>query len=246
MHEDEIPVGRAEDLTNKVFGGYTVLYRTFNDARGNTCWKCRCNRCGAEKVIRKDALKNSKIGCIQCTGKNNIKDLTGKQIGDLLVLEMTDQRSNGAVIWKCQDINTDEIIYRRTDLVYNYVSKKYKVNFSSMSKGEIVIFFTLKYNNIQFEFQKTFDNCRYPNTNYCPKFDFYINNQYIIEYDGEQHYQEIELFDQTINFEQRQINDEFKNQWCKNNNIPLIRIPYTHLNDLCIEDLLLETSKFII
>ena len=36
-----------------------------------------------------------------------------------------------------------------------------------------------------------------------------------------------------------------KNQWCKDNNIPLIRIPYTHLNNLCIEDLILETSKFI-
>ena len=40
--------------------------------------------------------------------------------------------------------------------------------------------------------------------------------------------------------------DTYKNQWCKENNIPLIRIPYTHLNDLCLEDLLLETSKFII
>ena len=30
------------------------------------------------------------------------------------------------------------------------------------------------------------------------------------------------------------------------NNIPLIRIPYTHLQDLCLEDLQLETSKFII
>jgi len=37
-----------------------------------------------------------------------------------------------------------------------------------------------------------------------------------------------------------------KNQWCKNNNIPLIRIPYTHLQNLCLEDLQLETSKFII
>jgi hypothetical protein len=35
-----------------------------------------------------------------------------------------------------------------------------------------------------------------------------------------------------------------KNQWCKENNIPLIRIPYTHLKDLSIEDLILETSKF--
>jgi len=37
-----------------------------------------------------------------------------------------------------------------------------------------------------------------------------------------------------------------KNQWCKENNIPLIRIPYTHLKDLQIKDLMLETTKFLI
>lgn len=45
---------------------------------------------------------------------------------------------------------------------------------------------------------------------------------------------------------ERQEHDKLKNQWCKENNIPLIRIPYTRYNDLCIEDLLLETSNFII
>ena len=34
--------------------------------------------------------------------------------------------------------------------------------------------------------------------------------------------------------------------YAKEHNIPLIRIPYTRLNDLCLEDLLLETSTFII
>ena len=36
-----------------------------------------------------------------------------------------------------------------------------------------------------------------------------------------------------------------KNEWCKDNNIPLIRIPYTQYNDLCIEDLQLETTTFL-
>ena len=40
--------------------------------------------------------------------------------------------------------------------------------------------------------------------------------------------------------------DSIKNQWCLENNIPLIRIPYTQYKDLNIKDLLLETSKFII
>ena len=40
--------------------------------------------------------------------------------------------------------------------------------------------------------------------------------------------------------------DNFKNKWCKENNIPLIRIPYTHYNELSIKDIMLETSKFIV
>ena len=48
------------------------------------------------------------------------------------------------------------------------------------------------------------------------------------------------------NFLKTQERDVLKNQWCKDNNIPLIRIPYWHLKDLCLEDLLLETSKFIV
>ena len=48
------------------------------------------------------------------------------------------------------------------------------------------------------------------------------------------------------NFLKTQERDALKNQWCKDNNIPLIRIPYTHLQNLCLEDLQLETSKFII
>ena len=44
----------------------------------------------------------------------------------------------------------------------------------------------------------------------------------------------------------QQERDIIKTQWCKDNNIPLIRIPYWHLKELKLEDLLLETSKFII
>ena len=35
-----------------------------------------------------------------------------------------------------------------------------------------------------------------------------------------------------------------KNNWCKENNIPIIRIPYTYQEKITIEDLLLESSNF--
>lgn len=42
-----------------------------------------------------------------------------------------------------------------------------------------------------------------------------------------------------------QKSDKIKNRWCKNNNIPLIRIPYTH-KEITLNDLLLETTTFLI
>jgi hypothetical protein len=40
------------------------------------------------------------------------------------------------------------------------------------------------------------------------------------------------------------LRDLEKNNFCKSQNIPLIRIPYTHLDELELNDLLLETTKY--
>jgi hypothetical protein len=40
--------------------------------------------------------------------------------------------------------------------------------------------------------------------------------------------------------------DMEKNQYCYTHNIPIIRIPFTHYNKLNIEDLILETTSFLI
>ena len=88
------------------------------------------------------------------------------------------------------------------------------------------------------------------------RFDFAIfddNNNllYFIEFDGIQHFKE-NIRDNGFGwntqeaYEKTHERDELKNNWCKDNNIPLIRIPYTHLNNLCLDDLLLNKSKFII
>ena len=78
-------------------------------------------------------------------------------------------------------------------------------------------------------------------------FDFYIDNKYIIEYDGETHYRKnLHGWHTEERLLKQWERDIIKNKWCLENNIPLIRIPYTHLKDLCIDDLKLETSKFIV
>lgn len=47
----------------------------------------------------------------------------------------------------------------------------------------------------------------------------------LIEYDGEQHFHEIK--NDRYNYLELKERDNYKDRWCKDNNIDLIRIPYT-------------------
>ena len=104
------------------------------------------------------------------------------------------------------------------------------------SKGEFTIEKYLKEHNIQFENQKTFPDCK--NKRVLP-FDFYLPNQNIlIEYDGQQHYKSIKYFGGDKSLKQTQCNDNIKTEYCQENNIKLIRIPYTEFDN--IESILKE------
>ena len=63
------------------------------------------------------------------------------------------------------------------------------------------------------------------------RFDFYLPRYNLfIEYDGEQHYKPVRFFgneeDAENVFKRTQEHDRIKNQYCKDNNINLLRIPY--------------------
>jgi len=92
------------------------------------------------------------------------------------------------------------------------------------SKGEKLIKKILEENNIKFKIQKRFKDCRYIKP--LP-FDFYLFEDNIcIEYDGIQHFEPREIFGGTETFLEQQKRDLIKTNYCKNNNINLIRISY--------------------
>lgn len=101
------------------------------------------------------------------------------------------------------------------------------------SKGERIIRNWLIDNNIKFERQKKFKDCK--NKRKLP-FDFYLPiYNMCIEYNGTQHYKMSTYFGQK-SFEQTQINDKIKKEFCENNNIKLLIIKYNdnisnHLNN---------------
>jgi very-short-patch-repair endonuclease len=92
------------------------------------------------------------------------------------------------------------------------------------SKGENEIRLFLKKQNINYETQKTYTDCR---NRYTLPFDFYLTDYNIcIEFDGIQHFKSIEYFGGDEGLKYRKNNDEIKNNYCKENNIQLIRIKY--------------------
>ena len=67
----------------------------------------------------------------------------------------------------------------------------------------------------------------------------------MIEYDGEQHFKYSNKgWNTKEHFEKVKKRDELKNEYCKEKGIPLIRIPYTQYEDLSIDDLRIETTRF--
>lgn len=104
------------------------------------------------------------------------------------------------------------------------------------SNGERKIENILKKYNITFIPEKRFPDCRDKKT--LP-FDFYLPDfSYIIEFDGQHHYQPI--YGQE-RFEKTQIHDQIKNKYCDDNNIKLIRIPYWDGNNM--EEIIIRELK---
>lgn len=105
----------------------------------------------------------------------------------------------------------------------------------TFSKGEIKIGKILNENKIKFITQKTFDDCTYKEK---LRFDFYLPDyNVLIEYDGEQHFRPVDFASKGLAwankvFEHNQIKDKIKNDYCKDNNIRLIRIPYWEFDNI--------------
>jgi very-short-patch-repair endonuclease len=102
------------------------------------------------------------------------------------------------------------------------------------SKGEKEISKILKNKNINYLMEYKFDDCK--NIIALP-FDFYLPNYNIcIEYDGQQHFKVIEIWGGKDGLERRKENDKIKTEYCKQNNIELIRIRYNeNINEKMIE-----------
>ena len=241
---------KIQDLTGKRFGKLTVISRVENQ-KGDIRYLCKCD-CGVEKIFYAENLKRGLTTSCGCFRKEKLsqlyfQDLTGQTFGKLTVDSLNSyDEDNRNYFWNCVcECGTTTVV------AGNHLKNGHTQSCGCIiSAGEEKIAKILSDNNIIFE--KGLSHGLVLPTGGFAKYDFSVLNknkelQYSIEYDGWQHYiQSDSKWDQDGKFEIRQNSDKLKNQWCLDNNIPLIRIPYTHFPNICIDDLQLETTQFLI
>lgn len=232
---------REDNLKAGAVGG--IVYSSGRINKGTRSCGCK----------QKNQFKNPNT-----TGKIN-EDLTGQILEGWKLIEKTPiLDSNRSFYYLCQStINSNyyDLLSIR-HLKDGYVAKAKNANKKyielqeqlladikkpKMSHGEEYILSLLKKANIHGNYQYSFSECK----DKMPlPFDFYIENKYVIEYDGEQHFVPNSFFGGEEGFNIRRSHDLIKNKYCFDHNIPIIRIPYNVIFEL--SDLKLETTKFLL
>ena len=119
----------------------------------------------------------------------------------------------------------------------NFLYVKRRCPYCNSPKGELIINKMLKSLGINYETQKTFDDLK---DTKLLSYDFYIPSQNIlIEYQGIQHYEPINIFGGEDKFKAQQKHDQMKLEYAKEHGYNLIAIPY-------MEDTLYKIKKYLI
>lgn len=219
------------DLTGKQFGYLTVLGLDEKKSSGPVkYWTCRCE-CGKTTSVQGGHLKNGNVTSCGCHHHDKLINYNksrvsfikkGTKFGEWTVLdidnELTKEKGKQYYICECSCGTIRSV--KKDSLLYGYSISCGCIK----SKGEKKVSQLLRELNIQFEQQKTFDGC----FGKAPlRFDFYIPSlNMCIEYNGFQHYHVGCGWNDYNKLLSTKRHDKIKIDYCYNNNIKLLVIPY--------------------
>ena len=233
----------ARDLTGEKFGMLTPL----KYIKGGK-WECRCD-CGNITIVdtrNLNAGHTTSCGCKRIASEyKHFNDLTGKQFGYIKVLERVGSIGippRTRATWKCLCTRCGKtFIHSSTYLATGEMKSCGCVH----SWNEVKIARMLASNNIEFAQQYVFPDLKGPKGG-ALRFDFAVFNsnhelQYLIEYNGAQHYIQLEGgWGKSWDYEEQQERDRLKIDYCEKHNIPLIIIRYDQ--EYSFEDLILKKN----
>nr|DAW53587.1 MAG TPA: restriction enzyme [Caudoviricetes sp.] len=198
-----------------------------------------CPTCGTKCktsyswLTNKDVSKRTK-GCIKChtsrlaKSKFSTKEELQKKCPDIEILgEYVDSYTPIEYRCRCGEIHKSKP---------QHLTQGKRCGHCKRYTGEEVIKDFLNSNSISYIKQYRFKDCR----DKLPlPFDFYLPDYNMcIEYDGLQHFEQRKGW---TDLSEVQLHDSIKTNYCKSNNITLLRISYRQLSE--IQDILTETFK---
>lgn len=113
----------------------------------------------------------------------------------------------------------------------NHINQRCACHQCNESSGEKLVNSILE--KLQIPFTREVSILNPYNQNHNFRVDFYIkyNNQdYIVEYNGIQHYKSVKLWDGDLGLKIRQARDQHLRQYCQDNSIHLLEIKYDNKN----------------
>ncbi len=227
-----------QNLVGEVFGYLTVigLDEEKTAKKHMTYWRCKC-KCGNEITYSQEVLHKGRAISCGCKKSEFNLDLTGQRFGYLTVTKLLGRKyinntTDSVIEWECKcDCGKTKIV-RQNNLLFGNV---HSCGCMNRSYGELLIYNYLKKYDFDFVEQYRINNCR----NILPlPFDFalFSNSKLVglIEFDGKQHFKPSKFNkcseEQAIeNYMVCVKRDGIKTEYCKNNNIKLLRITYEDL-----------------
>ena len=242
-----------DGMIEKTFGYLTVIERA-KKPEGSKCrekfYLCQC-KCGNQIVSRGSNLRtgNTKsCGCLQkkVTSDMRFKDLSGQRFGKLIVIKPINKMCGEKSIkyeCKCDCGNTTYVL--GINLTKGFTKScgcNWHNSYGIKKIKDLLDNYPLPY---EVEVRTNINNQNY-------YWDIVVNpnslDNWIIEFDGKQHFQAgSELgWNTKENVLKTHKRDMIKNNFVFENNLLLIRIPYTKIDEITIKDLDPATSSFVI
>lgn len=207
--------------------------------RGSKKIEAKCNKCGLIWNPEAKALL-ANHGCPKCGHEKNRKSTQKKH--STYVDEVSKVHNNRISVIGNYEANDRRILVRCNKCQYEWLPvarnmlKGRGCPKCKLNKGETLIYNILIDLDINFKAQYIIKGLKTLNDG-VPIFDFAIFDaddrvKLIIEFDGIQHYKPIDIWGGEERFFRQQIIDDYKNRYCDENNIKMVRIKYTELNNI--------------
>lgn len=207
------------DKNNKTIIGFSGIK---NDQR---LWLIRCNSCGEEK----ESYMRFFYRCKSCSIISHTKSFEDfvinakKKHGDQYIYNKENYLNRASKI---------NIFCTKCNKYFNQSAKSHLKGIGcpicNESKGERAVRLYLDKIGISYNRHKKFKGLVYKS---ALEFDFYLYDlNLLIEFDGKQHFEVVNFskdhLENVRNFELYKTRDQIKNNWTRDNKVPLLRIPY--------------------